>query len=92
MRACGSVRNSALGAGLQIALKGDSSLLIGELDADVEVPRTMARSVGTAAQDIDEALRGHGRTECKPLLRWLRQLETINRAASPKRPGTYAET
>jgi hypothetical protein len=63
MRACGSVRNSAPGAGLQIALEGDSSLLIGELDADVEVPRTMARSVGTAAGVVIGEARGNVRSQ-----------------------------
>ena len=36
-------------AGFQIALERDGSLFVGQLDADVEVPRSIARSVGTAA-------------------------------------------
>ncbi len=35
-------------AGLQVALEGDGSSLLGQLDGDVELPRTMTRHVGAA--------------------------------------------
>ena len=107
----------ATGTGFQISLEGDSSLLVGELDADVEVPRTIARSVRTAAgvvvgdaggnvrgqtdvgtarvthtaQDIDEALRGHGRIECKPSTVEVRQQST-GETARRGRPAEVVAT
>jgi hypothetical protein len=44
-----SLRKRATGPGLQIAFELDSPLLVRELDGDVELPRAVARGVGTAA-------------------------------------------
>jgi len=43
-----ALREGATGAGLQVALEGDGSSLLGQLDGDVELPRTMTRRVGAA--------------------------------------------
>jgi hypothetical protein len=40
------LRKGAAGAGLQIALEVDSSLFVGELDDDVELPGAVAGGMG----------------------------------------------
>ena len=47
-----SLRKGATGTGLQIPLELHCSLLVGKFDGDVQLPRTMARSVRAAASVV----------------------------------------
>ena len=43
------LREGAPGSGLQVPLEGNGSLLVGELDRDVKLPRPVSRGMGTPA-------------------------------------------
>lgn len=47
-----ALREGASGAGLEVALERDGSLLVGEFDGDVKLPRAVARGVRAPARVV----------------------------------------